>query len=259
MPIFDSHCHLQDERFDSMRNDVLERMQKHDVMGALCCGTRPKDWTAVENLTKENSCIIPAFGIHPWYADEATNGWDASLQDLLESEPKACVGEVGLDGVAQPKRMRKQQDVFVRQLRIAREFSRPVSVHCRQAWGALIDGLNEAGEMPDGFVLHSYSGSVELLPVLLKLGAFFSFSGAICNPNARRVAARVCAVPDERLLVETDAPDMLPYALKGISKINEPGNLPHVVCKVAEMRGVSKEEIAELTMENAQRVFGLEC
>jgi TatD DNase family protein len=125
-----------------------------------------------------------------------------------------------------------------------------------RAWGRLQEILQDIGEVRHGMVIHSFSGSPEVVRQLMKFGVYFSFSASITNPNYSRAAAIVQAVPQNRLLMETDAPDMVPYKLKEINCVNEPQNLRYVASKLAEFRGVSIDEIVKITTDNALHVFG---
>ena len=161
------------------------------------------------------------------------------------------IGETGLDFQEKFTNRAEQEECFAAHLDLARELNRPVTVHCVQAWGRLIDILKE--HPAPKIVLHAFGGAVELIPELTELNCTFSFCGNVTNPNAKRVRAAAVAVPADRLLIETDAPDFPPA---GCDPPNEPANLVHVAQTVAELRGVPVEEIAELTFDNAQKVFG---
>ena len=256
MELIDSHCHLQDERVGEAPAAVLARAGERGVVQLVCCGTRPADWARVTELASKHREITPAYGLHPWYVGESASlEWFAELRERLERDPGAGVGEIGVDAAIRPRLAEEQQVAFVQQLRLARELDRPVSVHCRRAWQALHDGLQAVGDMPRGLVIHSFSGSVELVKSLVALGVYFSFSGSITNPAYERARALVQAVPRERLLIETDAPDMLPHVLRAQGGLNEPANLHVVAERIAQFTGLSVESVAELTTENARRLF----
>jgi TatD DNase family protein len=256
MDLFDSHCHLQDDRLSGRCGRVLARAAKAGIAHMVCCGTRPSDWGQVAALAGNYAGIIPAYGIHPWYVADASDlTWEHRLRELLELNPRAGVGEIGLDAAVRPRRTAEQQSLFVQQLNIAREFERPVSIHCRRAWDALRDALETVGEMPGGMVIHSFSGSPELVESLVRFGVYFSFSGSITNPDYARAEGLVRAVPQDRLLIETDAPDMLPHGGLDRAALNEPANLHVVAEKIAAFTGLSLETVAALTTRNACRLF----
>lgn len=255
--MFDSHCHLQNLKFGGEIGGVIERARKQGVAQMLCCGTRPSDWGAVEAFAAEFSEVIPAYGVHPWYVDEAVDGdWRGELCKYLLNNPKAAIGEIGLDFAVRPRRDDLQMELFVEQLRLAEMFERAVSVHCVRAWGRLIEALKVVGEMRHGVVIHSFMGSPEVVQQLLPYGVYFSFSASIATFDYERAATIVAAVPQERLLIETDAPNALSPGLQDKEFENEPVFLPVVADILAEASKGYVSEIVEITTENARRVFG---
>lgn len=259
---FDSHNHLQDERLAPHREAVLERASNAGVTGMLCCGSAESDWATVRDLARSLPAVIPAFGLHPWYATDRSPAWLESLRDLLR-DPSAGVGEIGLDRALDPATFPAQEEVFLAQVRLAAELHRPVSLHCRRAWGRLMELLDRQGWPPDGVVLHSYSGGAELVTPLVRRGAFFSFSGAITHGANRRGREAIPVIPADRLLIETDAPDIpaaLPVdlpVLRGADGrfLSEPAHLVHVAAAVAALRGQSPAEVAALTTRNARQLL----
>ncbi|MGQ9662593.1 MAG: TatD family hydrolase, partial [Kiritimatiellia bacterium] len=176
----------------------------------------------------------------------------------------AAIGEVGLDRAIEDRNDQEQEVVFLDSLALAREFRRPLSVHCRRAWAALIECLQRVGHHEPGLVIHSYSGSLELIEPLASFGARFSFSGSITYPANRRGRKAAAAVPLELLLVETDAPDIPPCLGDpgdgkegGADRLNEPGNVALVIKTLSQIRGMKPEELAERVWENSQELFGL--
>jgi len=265
MKLFDSHCHLHDERLRPILPAVFERARTAGVAGMLNCGCTEADWPEVQALATARPEIIPAYGLHPWYLGERSACWRDTLARLLESDPRAAVGEVGLDHALEERNDAEQRAVFLDSLALARDFRRPVSVHCRRAWAALIECLGRVGQLPAGLVIHSYSGSVELVEPLARSGARFSFSGSITYPANRRGRRAAAAVPLELLLVETDSPDIPPYfgdksdgGKKEAEPLNEPANLPLVIRTIAGIRGMTPEALAQRVWENSRELFGLD-
>ena len=256
MKLFDAHCHLPESRIDSM----LERAAAAGVEGMAVCGTSSNDWNAVLNVAesfptfeKTEGCrlsLLPMIGIHPWFVPA---NWEESLplmRKLLVDFPELGIGETGLDFQTRFSNCAEQEACFAAHLDLARELNRPVAVHCVQAWGRLIGILRE--HPAPKILLHAFGGAVELIPELTELNCWFSFCGNVTNPKAKRVRAAAAAVPAGRLLIETDSPDFPPA---GCDAPNEPANLIHVARAVAELRGVPVEEIAELTFDNALKLF----
>ncbi|MCP5536405.1 MAG: TatD family hydrolase [Akkermansiaceae bacterium] len=227
----DAHNHLQDTRFDGIRDQVIAGMMESGITRCVVNGTSPADWPRVAALAKTfPEFIIPSFGLHPWQT--ATDGWLELLVDYLGTVPGACVGECGLDRWMRGFDIDLQTEVFTAQLNLAADRNLPLSIHCLKAWGPLL-GVLESNNLPDrGFLLHSYGGSAELVPRFAELGAYFSFSGYFLHEKKAGALDAFRAVPAERLLLESDAPDMLPPA--GVithplpDGANHPANLPTI-------------------------------
>jgi TatD DNase family protein len=255
MKLFDAHCHLQDEKLLPQIDAAIARAKLAGVQKLYCCGTSEADWGLVRQLAGQYTEIVPAFGLHPWYVKERTSNWESVLLDFLRASPAAGVGEIGLDRAIEDSDADAQAEVFLAQLRIAKVLKRPVSIHCRRAWDTMQDLLKSVGVLPAGFVVHSYSGPAELVKQLAEMGAYFSFSGSITFSGNKKGHKAAQAVPIDRLLIETDAPDLIPAALRAADVPNEPANIVHVLRKVAELRDMPEPELAELTWLNAERLF----
>lgn len=234
---------------------VMERAVGAGVVAMGVKGCREADWLRVVGLMEGYGGIVPSFGLHPWFIADRSAAWAEKLEALLLRYPQAGVGEVGIDHAIEDRDDADQEAVFLAQLALARKLERPVSIHCRRAWGRLIELLDGFGELPRGMLIHCFGGSAEVATELVKRGAYISFSGSITRPNARKAGAAIRAVPDDRILIETDAPDLLPATAEG--ELNEPANVRLVLAKAAELRRVPKQELAELTFTNAERFFGI--
>jgi TatD DNase family protein len=255
----DAHNHLQDPRLEDSVGQIAA-MRAAGIRHCIVNATRQSDWSAVENLAvAEPDFISPAFGIHPWHAHTARDGWLEELRALLLKHPRASIGECGLDHWVSEPDLTVQRPVFLAQVRLARELDRPLSIHCLRAWGALFDAFDEAPP-PPRFLMHSFGGSIEIARRLLPLGAFFSFSGYFLQPRKSSVVEVFRQLPRERILLETDAPDMLPpeeiirHPLAG--NHNHPANLPAIGQAFAKALGCPPAALAELTRENARACFG---
>jgi TatD DNase family protein len=255
MQLADAHCHLQDERLSADINGVLDRAHASGIGILVCCGSAESDWDGVAALSARKS-IVPCYGLHPWYIRERSSVWRDTLVARLSTDPRAAVGEIGLDHAVRERDEGDQMSVFTEQLRIAADLRRPACIHCRKAWGAMLPALASA-PLPAGFVIHSYSGSVELIRPLTDLGAFFSFSGTLTWTRNRRAHEAAVAVPADRLLIETDSPDLPPAPEDGAAPalVNEPANLRRVLASLARLRGVAEEEVAQTTWANSVRLF----
>jgi TatD DNase family protein len=242
---------------------VLARARAQGVGRFVCNGSTESDWPEVIELSRRFPDIIPCLGLHPWYVGERSAQWLARLEQHLDACP-AAVGEIGLDRWVEPRDEAAQETVFRAQLALARRRQLPVMVHCLRAWGWLMDVLRDEAPLPAGLLLHAYGGPAELVPPLAGLGAYFSFGGNTLDERklVRREAIRV--VPRDRLLLETDAPDILPppafrpFATRNAEgrDRNEPANLPAIAQGIADLLGISWAELARLNWENARRFLG---
>lgn len=255
----DSHNHLQDPRLGDA-GPVIALMRASGVSRCVVNATSEADWAAVEALAlKYPDFIMPAFGIHPWKAHTAADGWRERLAFLFEKHSHASIGECGLDQWVSSPPLEIQRSVFMAQLELARELGRAVTIHCLKAWGPLFEVFAESPPS-NRFLMHSFGGSIETARRLLPLGAFFSFSGHFLHSRKEAVVEVFRQLPRERILLETDAPDMSPpdeiisHPLHG--KINHPANLPSIGEALAARLGMDLNELAELTRANAAVLFG---
>lgn len=263
MQLFDCHNHIQDERLFPRLEKVLERALLAGVERMAVKGCCEDDWPKVEGIVNRYENTYIAFGLHPWFIMERSPQCFQTLENLLTTYPQASVGEIGIDHALENRNDAEQEEVFLIQLEIARKFERPVTIHCRQAWGRLIELLDQFGKIPSGILIHCFGGSAEVATELVKRGAYISFSGSITRPHAKKAGPALRAVPVDRILIETDAPDIMPFNVDEASRLdvkgrllNEPANLRYVLAKAAELRGVSVEALAETTFRNAELFFG---
>ena len=250
----DAHNHLQDPRFDDIRDELIETMLTQGVTRCVVNGTSPKDWPKIALLAKTYpDLIIPSFGLHPWQAP--SDHWLDQLTTYLDITPHACIGECGLDRWIKNYDIENQCNIFISQLNLATERNLPMSIHCLKAWGLMLEIL-ESKPLPNrGFLLHSYSGSAELIPRLAALGAYFSFSGYFLHERKQSIRNTFTKIPPERLLIETDAPDMEPpnvyikYPLE--SGLNHPANIGNITAEASKFLDTSQ------TNDNFKRLFEL--
>src|ERR1039458_7449832 len=262
--LYDAHNHLHDDRLAPYREAVLAAAQRENVVKMVVNGSCEADWPEVLALARQHTQVIPSFGYHPWYVKERSPDWQQALVRHLDAVPSA-VGEIGLDRWVRDYDLEQQQEVFVWQLRLAAERNLPLSIHCLQAWGPLLDILRAEPHPACGFLLHSYGGSAELVAPLAELGAYFSLPGYFAHERKTRQREAFRQVPPDRLLIETDAPDQLlppdraEYPLTDAASgksINHPANLVAVYRFASELRNEPLEPLAMTVEENFQRLFG---
>ncbi len=249
---FDTHTHLQDARLLPILPDVLARAQQAGVQAMACCAAEQSDWPKVLELAATHRSIVPFLGVHCGCLNSRSPGWLNELEQLLRAHPNAGVGETGLDHLYEERNDSEQESVFLEQLRLANKLNRPISIHCRRAFGRLLELLRQEGA-PLGTVLHTYSGAPDMAPAFQELGCFISFSAALTRPGSKRGARAAAAVANDRLLLETDSPDIAPAGLQHLP--NEPANIRLAAEACAAFRNTTIQTIAELSYENACRCF----
>ena len=263
MNLSDAHCHLQDPRLTPLLKDVLRQCRAVGINRWMVNATREADWEAVVNLAGEESGIHISLGLHPWWQSERSDFWKERLEDLLLANPKAAIGETGLDQWMQGHDLKGQCAVLMGHLELSRRLDRPITLHCLRAWPELERCLERHPPSERGFLLHSYSGPAERISYWAERGAYFSFSPAFLHPNkeARRRAFE--QVPMDRLLIETDAPDMsppgnltqYPLATPGGAPVNHPANLRLCLAFFAEKSGCTEEQMALVLERNGGSLF----
>ena len=254
--LFDSHNHLQ--HFGEPA-EIIREMRAAGIGGCTVNGTCEDDWEAVAKLAEEFPGFVrPAFGLHPWHARKRSGKWLQALEGYLDRFPAASVGECGLDGWVSGPSIEEQREVFLPQLAIARERDLPVTIHALKAWEPLFEAF-DAEPPPPRFLMHSFGGSPELVKRLVPLGARFSFSGYFLQPRQAQVVETFRAVPKDRLLIETDAPDMLPppesisHPLPG--EKNHPANLGRIAVAFAGHLEMTPESLAAVIAANHAALF----
>jgi TatD DNase family protein len=257
---FDTHTHLQDGRYGDGLDAAIDRALAAGVRHMAACGTSEGDWPAVLALAERRSCVVPLLGLHPWFIQEAGPQWFHRLARLAEAHAVG-IGECGLDFAEEGLDREAQEAVFRAQLQLARDLDRPLSIHCRRAWERLEALAVEVGLPQAGAVVHAFSGSAEVALRLQRLGFHISFACSLANPANKRVAKAVVAVALDRLLLETDSPDIPPRHLPEYreGRLNEPANIRLVAEAAARLRGQQEAVLAEETTRNARAVFGGLC
>ncbi len=264
MRLFDAHIHFQDEPLDGHRERIADELPKLGLVRSVVAGSGVEDWQSVADLARQHPWVLPSFGVHPWYVAEQPRDWREQLERALKAFPEAGVGEIGLDRWMENPDVELQVRLFRDQLAIAARDNRAATVHCLRAWGLLEEHLRDSPRPARGFLLHSYGGPVEMVPVFAKLGAFFSVSPYFFHERKAHQLDTFRHVPLDRLLLETDAPgmwppeDINPHPLKdGKGRpINDPSNILLVYEKIAALRGMEVPELAAQMEENFMRLFG---
>ena len=252
----DSHAHLDDDRFDDDREILIESLRANNIDLVFNIGADIKTSKASVELAKKYDHIYAVVGVHPHDAEDAEDNYLDILRELSLEEKVVAIGEIGLDFYYDNSPRDIQRKVFKEQLKLAKELNLPVVIHTRDASQETFDILKEAGK--DGSlrgIMHCYSGSVEMAKEYIKLGFYISIAGPVTFKNSRVVKDVAKEIPPDKLLIETDCPYPSPEPHRG--KRNEPKFVKHTAEKIAEIRGISLEELAKATSENTKRIFNI--
>lgn len=251
---FDTHAHYDDEAFDADRDTLLASMPERgvDLIVNPGCGERSSLFSL--ELSRRYAHVYAAVGWHPQEADSFDNAAEEKLRAWAREDKVVAIGEIGLDYYYEGASREKQRDVFARQLSLAGELGLPAIVHDREAHADCMEIVRRFPGVRG--VFHCYSGSVEMARELVSLGWFLSFTGAVTFKNARKAPEVVQSLPDDRFMIETDAPYLAPVPYRG--KRNDSMLLAPIAQRIAELRGTTAEEIAARTRENGVRFFQIQ-
>ena len=260
--MLDAHNHIHSPRLAHWRAAFLEELPALGLRRAVVNGTSETDWPAVKLLAAEVPWVLPSYGLHPWFVNERTPAWRENLVAMLDSN--SAIGEIGLDRWIVGHDIAAQTECFTWQLDLAAERNLPATIHCIRAWGALPEILHTHPVPARGFLLHAYGGPAEMVPGFVALGAYFSFSPYFLHERKSAQRAIFSQIPADRLLVETDAPDMappLPFNRQPLPEhdgkpLNHPANIITAYAALAELRRVSIKSLTVLLEENFSRLFG---
>ena len=261
MKYFDSHAHYYDERFGSELTEsvdvLVDALLKDSVSFILNVGTSPDTSRLAIAQAKKHGNMYVAAGIHPSDTRFLTDIDKelAEIEELLTAPENKCVclGEIGLDYHYDGTDKEKQMEYFERQMLLAEKLGLPVCIHDREAHGDVMDVIRRHPNVKG--ILHSFSGSTEMALELVKLGYLISFSGTLTFTNAKKPREVAAALPKDKVLIETDCPYLTPHPHRG--KINHSGYLSYTNATLASIFGVSEEECARITEENARRFLGI--
>lgn len=250
--LFDTHAHMDDRAFDADRERLLAQLPTQGIGLLMNPGCSLASSRAASALSQKYAYIYAAVGSHPDAADEVNEQTMDAYRDLCRSNPKIkAIGEIGLDYHYEDIPRDIQKRAFRAQMALAEELGLPVIVHEREAHE---DGMGIVAEFPEVTgVFHCYSGSLEMAKWLVDRGWYIGFTGVLTFKNARKALEVAAGIPLERIVLETDCPYMAPEPFRG--KRNDPGKLYRMAEKLAELRGLSLEEIHRATLENGKRLY----
>ena len=253
--LFDTHAHMDDRAFDEDRADLLQSLPQQGIRLVMNPGCSLESSRNVCRLTEEFDYLYGAVGSHPDAANEVNEAVLEEYRQMCRQNPKIkAIGEIGLDYHYEDIPRDIQQQAFRAQMALAAELDLPVIVHERDAHG---DGMAIVEEFPTvKGVFHCYSGSLEMAKWLIARGWYIGFTGVLTFKNARKALEVAANIPLEHIVLETDCPYMAPEPFRG--KRNHPGYLYRMAQRLAELRGVSVEEVQRITLENGKRLYRME-
>jgi len=260
MQLIDSHSHIDFSEFDSDRVAAIQRASDIGISNIIISATTAKRWPLIKKLCNEQPSCHPAYGLHPMFMGEYKQQQLDDLKRYLENEKPIAIGEIGLDyfiDEADDENKKSQLDVFVAQLELASAFNLPVIIHARKSLDIVLKQLRQfqasSGNLTGS--IHSFSGSEQQAKQLIDLGFYIGFGGPITYTRATRLRKLAATLPLESLLLETDSPDQ-PDS-QHYSERNEPAYLLNVAQIIADLRNIKIEKVAQITTQNAQRLFHL--
>src|SRR5437870_742918 len=251
--LIDSHCHIDDPRFDADREAMIQRARDAGVWHFVTIGCDLETSRAAVALSQKHPFISATVGVHPHEVKHIQDNWYDELRALAKSKGVVAYGEIGLDYHYDHSPREVQRQRFREQVQLARELGLPIVIHTREAQEDTIAILQEEKACELGGVFHCFSGDAWLAKDALDLGFYLSFSGVITFQNATMLRDIVKTVPLDRILVETDSPYLTPVPHRG--KRNEPAYVRHVAEKIAEIHGLSVKDVEEATTQNTKRLF----
>lgn len=253
--IFETHAHYDDHKFDEDREAVLQKVIQSGVSPIINVGASIESTKEAIELAKSHDYIYAAVGVHPSDIeglDEENFQW---LRTQTSYEKTVAIGEIGLDYYwdKEPEVQKAQRHWFGRQLELAREVELPVIIHSRDAAEDTVKVMKEHNAQELSGVIHCYSYSKEMAKEFVKMGYFIGVGGVVTFKNAKKLVETVQEIPIENILLETDCPYMAPEPHRGTR--NDSSNIPFIIEKIAEIKGISKEDVERITEENAYRLF----
>jgi TatD DNase family protein len=253
--LFDTHAHLNDEQYNEDLEEVVERAKKEGVSNMVVVGfDRPTIKKAME-LAERFEFIYASVGWHPVDAIDMTEEDLLWIEELAAHPKVVAIGEMGLDYHWDKSPKDIQKEVFRKQIRLAKKVKLPIVIHNREATADIVEILKEEKAEEVGGIMHCFSGSPEVAKECVKMNFYISLGGPVTFKNAKKPKEVAEEIPMDKLLIETDCPYLAPHPYRG--KRNEPGYVKLVAEKIAEIKGLTIEEVAEITTRNAKKLFAI--
>ena len=256
MELIDTHCHLTFEQFEGKVEAVIERSAAASVTGWITVGTDARDSKNAIELTEKFDGVYAAVGVHPHYAKDVTQEDIKTIKRLAKHGKVVAIGETGLDFHYNFSKQPVQKQLFIEQLKIARQNNLPVIVHSRDAFDETVAILDEYGDNIEKIVFHCFGGSAEQANMLLDKGYYISFTGVVTFKNAEKPKQAAKVVPLDRLMLETDCPFMSPAPMRK-QKINEPALMAHTARFLAQLKQMDLEDFAKAVTATSRQFYSI--
>jgi len=254
--IFDTHAHYDDEAFDEDREELLGSMEAGGICNIVNVAASMESCRTSISLAEKFSFVYAAAGVHPSELKGLGDEDMKQIEEYLDHDKVVALGEIGLDYHYPDTDENEQKDFFVRQLDIARRKNKPVIIHSRDAAADTMDIIKAERAYEMGGVIHCYSYSYEMAKQYVDMGYYIGIGGVVTFKNARKLKECAELLPLDRIVLETDCPYLAPEPNRG--KRNSSLNLPYVVSAIANLRGITEEEVCEVTLRNAKKMYNLE-
>jgi TatD DNase family protein len=253
--LFDTHAHLNAFQYEEDIVEVIQRAQAENVTHIVVVGFDKDTIKKAMELTDQYDMIYAAVGWHPVDAIDMKEEDLEWIKELALHPKVVAIGEMGLDYYWDKSPKEIQKDVFRRQIRLAKEVQLPIIIHNRDATEDVVNILKEENASEVGGIMHCFTGSLEVAKQCMDMNFYISFGGPVTFKNAKKPKEVATEIPLERLLIETDCPYLTPHPFRG--KRNEPSYVKYVAEQIAELKGISVDEIAKITSDNAKKLFGI--
>ena len=251
--LFDTHTHLDDEKFDTDRDELIGSLKNEGISLLVNVGADMKSSEKSIALAQKYDFIYASVGVHPSDTKDLTDKDIATLEKMAQHEKVVAIGEIGLDYYWDEPEREIQKEWFLKQLLLSKKLNMPYIIHDRDAHADTLEIIKKVG-YKNG-VMHCFSGSVEMAKEVISLGMYVSLSGTVTFKNAKKAQEVASVVPLDRLLIETDSPYLTPEPFRG--KRNNSANVKYTAQKIADLRGIKFEDLAKITLENGKRFYNI--
>ncbi|MFP3669309.1 MULTISPECIES: TatD family hydrolase [Priestia] len=253
--LFDTHVHLNAEQYEDDLQEVINRALEKGVQNMVVVGFDEPTIKKAIQIAETYDFIYASVGWHPVDAIDMTDEHLAWIEELAQHPKVVALGEMGLDYHWDKSPKEVQKDVFRRQIRLARKVKLPIIIHNRDATEDVVTILKEEHVEEVGGIMHCFTGSIEVAKQCMDMNMYISFGGPVTFKNAKKPKEVAAELPLDKLLIETDCPYLTPHPFRG--KRNEPGYVSYVAEQIAELKGITYEELADITTANAKKLFGI--